>query len=86
MHSREFVNAIIHKVVDDWPGDVTIVNGRARHPQSQGLVERALGRMLRCWHASFTQHPQLSLLGHFVFLKFNASSLIVGLMPSGSYA
>ena len=50
-NGREFVNAIIHKVVGDWPGDVTIVNGRARHPQSQGLVERAnakVEQMLAC--------------------------------------
>ena len=45
------MNAIIHKVVGDWPGDVTIVNGRARHPQSQGLVERVnakVEQMLAC--------------------------------------
>jgi transposase InsO family protein len=34
-NGREFVNTIVHKLVEDWPGEVTIVNGRARHPQSQ---------------------------------------------------
>ena len=38
-NSREFVNTIVHKFVQDWPGEVTIVNGYARHPQSHGLVE-----------------------------------------------
>ena len=37
---REFVNALIHKLVENWPGEVTIVNGRPRHPQSQGAVEK----------------------------------------------
>jgi transposase InsO family protein len=39
-NGREFVNGIVRKLLDDWPGEITIVNGRARHPQSQGLVER----------------------------------------------
>ena len=50
-NGREFVNAVVHKLVEDWPGEVTIVNGRARHPQSQGLVERAnakVEQMLGC--------------------------------------
>ena len=50
-NGREFVNAILRKVVEDWPGEVAMVNGRARHPQSQGLVERAnakVEQMLAC--------------------------------------
>ena len=39
-NGREFVNSIVDKIVDDWPGEVTIINGRPRHPQSQGLIER----------------------------------------------
>lgn len=31
-NGREFVNAILRKVVEDWPGEVAMVNGRARHP------------------------------------------------------
>ena len=31
----------LSQVVEEWPGETTLVNGRARHPQSQGLVERA---------------------------------------------
>ena len=50
-NGREFVNAIIRKVVEEWPGETTLANGRARHPQSQGLVERANSQvewMLAC--------------------------------------
>ena len=50
-NGRKFVKAIIRKVVYDWSGEVTIVNGRAHHPQSQGFVERAnakVEQMLAC--------------------------------------
>ena len=50
-NGREFVNSIIHKLVADWPGEVTIINGRPRHPQSQGLIERGNAKveeMLAC--------------------------------------
>ena len=39
-NGREIVNGIVRKLVEDWPGEITIINGRAQHPQSQGLVER----------------------------------------------
>lgn len=39
-NGREFVADIIDQVMAMWPG-VIIVNGRPRHPQSQGSVERA---------------------------------------------
>ena len=42
-NGREFVNGLVKKLVEDWPGEITIINGRARHPQSQGLVERKSG-------------------------------------------
>ena len=37
---REFVNKIIEKVVHEWPGECKLVNGKARSPWVQGLVER----------------------------------------------
>lgn len=39
-NGREFVNEIVQDVVKSWPGKVTIVNGRPRHPQCQGLIEQ----------------------------------------------
>ena len=37
----EFVNKLIKEVVSTWPGQVQLVSGRLRHPQSQGLIEHA---------------------------------------------
>ena len=56
-NGREFVNMIIRKVVADWPGEVTIVNGRARHPQSQGLVERANAKVEQMLACHFNSAP-----------------------------
>ena len=37
----EFVNQLLHSLLETWSiGNVTFVNGRPRHSQSQGLVER----------------------------------------------
>ena len=37
---REFVNQIVKECLCLWPGEVVIINGRPRHSQSQGLVEK----------------------------------------------
>ena len=40
---------MIKEILNDWPGQVQLVSGRPRHPQSQGVVEQAhytLERML----------------------------------------
>ena len=34
---------MIVEVVNTWPGRCTIINGRPRHPQTQGLIEQANG-------------------------------------------
>ncbi|KAL8610766.1 hypothetical protein ACOMHN_016749 [Nucella lapillus] len=39
-NGREFVNQVMHALLKVWNRDVTFVNGRPRHSQSQGLVER----------------------------------------------
>jgi len=39
-NGREFVNLLIWATFDRWGGDVTFINGRPRHSQSQGLVDR----------------------------------------------
>ena len=42
-NGREFVNAIVASLCKEWPGEVTIVNGRPRNPNCQGLVEQGNG-------------------------------------------
>ena len=37
---KEFVNQLIKEVVKEWPGECSLVNGKARSPWVQGLVER----------------------------------------------
>ena len=39
-NGREFVNEIVKETLTLWPGQVFIINGRPRHSQSQGLVEK----------------------------------------------
>ncbi|CAF0752405.1 unnamed protein product [Brachionus calyciflorus] len=46
-NGKEFVAKIIKELKLLWP-DLKIVNGRARHPQSQGSVERANGDLKQC--------------------------------------
>ena len=41
-NGKEFCATVIKELVDLWPS-TKIINGRPRHPQSQGLVERANG-------------------------------------------
>ena len=59
-NGREFVNTLVNKLVEDWPGEITIVNGRVRYPQSQGVVERTnakVEKMLAChFHTSTSGH------------------------------
>ena len=46
-NGREFVNQLIRAMFERWRGDVVFVNGRPRHSQSQGLVERGNLRVER---------------------------------------
>lgn len=41
-NGKEFCAEVIKELVKLWPS-LKIINGRPRHPQSQGLVERANG-------------------------------------------
>ncbi|CAF1064355.1 unnamed protein product, partial [Brachionus calyciflorus] len=50
-NGREFRNQIVNALKSMWP-EMSIVHGRARHPQSQGSVERAnsdVKKMLATW-------------------------------------
>ena len=40
-NGREFVNQRIGEVLSIWPGQIQLVSGCPRHPQSQRLVEQA---------------------------------------------
>ncbi len=40
-NGREFINRVIEELLKSWHSDIQLVSGRPRHPQSQGLVERA---------------------------------------------
>lgn len=53
-NGREFCNAVIEKLVAQWP-HVRLVHGAPRHSQSQGSVERAnrdIKQMLATWVAT----------------------------------
>ena len=43
-NGREFTGQVIHELSTLWP-ELILVNGRPRHPQSQGSVERSNGDM-----------------------------------------
>jgi transposase InsO family protein len=38
-NGSEFVNHVLKELLNRWPGNVTIIHSRPRHPQSQGAVE-----------------------------------------------
>lgn len=40
-NGREFANNIIENLIKSWQSDIQIIHGRPRHPQTQGVVERA---------------------------------------------
>ena len=40
-NGREFVNGVISNLQKLWHSNIQLVSGCPRHPQSQGLVERA---------------------------------------------
>jgi transposase InsO family protein len=40
-NGREFVNRLISELLRRWHTDIQLISGCPRHPQSQGVVERA---------------------------------------------
>jgi len=48
-NGREFVNQLIRAMFDKWGGgNVTFINGRPRHSQSQGLAALRVSADLLC--------------------------------------
>ncbi|XP_057313485.1 KRAB-A domain-containing protein 2-like [Hydractinia symbiolongicarpus] len=41
-NGSEFVSKSIDHIIEAWPGEIQVVRGRPRHPQSQGMIEQAL--------------------------------------------
>ena len=40
-NGQEFINQVIVNLLKEWHSNIQLISGRPRHPQSQGLVERA---------------------------------------------
>ena len=55
-NGRKFINAVIKEVIRSWPGQVQLISGRPRHPQSQGLVEQAHYTLERMLSAKIVEH------------------------------
>ena len=70
-NGREFVNKLIEEVLASSPGQVQLVSGRPRHPQSQGLIEQAhytLERMIsaKCVESGVKSPTWTAWLPHIV--------------------
>ncbi len=71
---REFVNQVIQELMLMWP-TLKLVNGRPRHPQSQGSVERSnqdIENMITSW-CSDNKTPKWSRALMFVQYSKNLS-------------
>ena len=54
-NGKEFKNVLMANLIESWDGECTLIHGRPRHPQTQGLVEQANGTMERMIAAMITQ-------------------------------
>jgi hypothetical protein len=72
-NGREFTANIISNLVQLWPS-LKLVNGRPRHPQSQGMVERGnsiLEKKLGSWMEQHNTKNWTLGLNHVVFVMNN---------------
>ena len=87
-NGREFVNRLIEEVISTWPGQVQLVHGRPRHPQSQGLVEQAhysLERMIAAKSIETgDKHPPWTEWLPFIVCKFDRSMWLTIVIIIGS--
>ncbi len=72
-NGKEFTASIISNLVELWPG-LKLINGRPRHPQSQGLVERAnsiLEKKIGAWMEQNKSKNWTICLNYIVFIMNN---------------
>ena len=55
---EEFVNEIVRDLIKQWPGNVTVVNGRPRNPRCQGLVEQGNSTVEKLLGACLNEYQQ----------------------------
>jgi len=91
-NGKEF-SSIMKKLGDLWP-NLKIIHGRPRHPQSQGMIERANGimeRKIARWMETHKQSNWTSILGRIVYTmncevsrttKFSPYQLVFGVSPN----
>src|SRR6266508_1430908 len=72
-NGKEFTASIISNLVELWPG-LKLINGRTRHQQSQGLVERAnsiLEKKIGAWMEQNKSKNWTICLNYIVFIMNN---------------
>ncbi len=91
----EFKNECMINMLAKWEGDVKIIYGRPRHPQSQGLVEQSNGTIKTMISAMMDQQKTkdwVSLLPQVMYVmnitrssstKFMPYEVLFNLIPNG---
>ena len=69
-NGKEFVNTVIEKLLHTWSPDIQIIQGRPRHPQSQGVIERAHRTLEQKLATQFESTRQWSKLLPRIVCKF----------------
>ena len=82
-NGREFVNQVIQELKTLWP-ELVLVNGKPRHPQSQGSVERAnadIIKMIAAWMNDNNSRHWLAGLPLVQFRKNTGLNRNLGMSP-----
>ena len=71
------MNKVVESMVNEWPGEVTIVNGRPRNPKCQGLVEQGNHMVEKLWECeSMSMMRVITHLGLNGSLSYSVSILL----------